>query len=343
MNILVDYHHGALYKSLHLLFEKRFGWNMYRPIGMDWFTEGFWKVAEPYGNAKDTICQYLGSEDRDWEAYVYLNGGAVKQDGVYKIADPENNMLHRAIELSTFKEMRFDFIVSTHPLHGCWERLREFQPGAVYIAQLGNEGQDATAKHILSSVYAYAPKDGQDVQYYHQEFDGKDFYVAPPSGEKKVTSFVIGLPFKELFQRFQSKLPEFDFKAYGPGAIDGTISGTKAIGDEMRRSMFGWHIKPADGYGHVIHNWFACGRPVITKGDYYLGKTAGRLLVDGETCIDLDRHGEREAIELIRYWSEPEHYAVMHENVKRKFATEVDFDAEASRIQAWMMRLKEAV
>ena len=42
IRILADFHHHALWESLRLVFEERFGWELYRPIGMDWFIEGYW-------------------------------------------------------------------------------------------------------------------------------------------------------------------------------------------------------------------------------------------------------------------------------------------------------------
>ena len=41
MKVLADYHHHDLWESLELLFA-RFGWTLYRPIGMEWFEQGYW-------------------------------------------------------------------------------------------------------------------------------------------------------------------------------------------------------------------------------------------------------------------------------------------------------------
>ena len=56
--ILCDYHHGELYESLLKLFEDRLGGKVYRPIGADWHTEGWWIM----GNDAGMIQQYLGDK-----------------------------------------------------------------------------------------------------------------------------------------------------------------------------------------------------------------------------------------------------------------------------------------
>ncbi|MCJ7634401.1 hypothetical protein MUP77_18670, partial [Candidatus Bathyarchaeota archaeon] len=65
-NVFVELHHGDLFFSLHLLFEERLEMNLFRPIGMAWFEKGFFKIAEPYGNAPDTIDQFLGVPNAAW-------------------------------------------------------------------------------------------------------------------------------------------------------------------------------------------------------------------------------------------------------------------------------------
>ena len=134
-------------------------------------------------------------------------------------------------------------------------------------------------------------------------------------------------------------LPDFTFRTYGSGNRDGIPITKFDMFDGMKKSTFGWHIKPTDGYGHLIHQWYACGRPVITKGDYYLGKTGGMLLSDGETCIDLDKHSVDESIRLIRYWSEPENHMKMCRAAYDRFHAVVDYDKEAESIKTFLSNI----
>lgn len=203
--------------------------------------------------------------------------------------------------------------------------------------QLGNEGQSTGVNNVMCSVINYVKQPGQNVFFYHQELDHNNYYYGePPLTSNKITSFVIGLPERETFEKYKSALPEFDFKAYGPGAIDGNLEKREEMGNIMRETKFGWHIKYADGYGHLLHSWYACGRPVIVRGSFYQGKTAGLLLEDQVTCIDLDRHSFEENLSLIRKWSEPDNYKLMSENAYKRFKETVNFDEEGKRLTEWI-------
>src|SRR5439155_684494 len=76
-----------------------------------------------------------------------------------------------------------------------------------------------------------------------------------------------------IFTRLATEAPEFDWRvygAYGTAPLDGyavgAIEGTDLIGAAMRASSVGYHSKHwSDGFGHVVHNWFAVGRPVLGR------------------------------------------------------------------------------
>ncbi len=311
------------------------GWELYRPIGTDWLTNGYWRVAEPYGNAPDTVGQYLGIEQRKYEPYVFLNGDYKLTDEVYHTYDPEGQFQHKSITFETFKEMQFDYIVASHPLHNVWEGLLKYQPKAKFIMQLGNEGQTTKATNVLCSAADFVPESHQKVVRYHQEFDLSEYIATAPTNHQAIKSFVVSLPEPETYQLYKNALPEFDFKAYGVGSPDGTIHGG-LIPEMMRGSAFGYHVKPQDGYGHVIHKWYASGRPIITRASYYKGKMASPLLTDQETCIDLDSHTFEENVRLIRYWSQPENHQQMCQNAANRFHDIVNFEREAEQIKQWI-------
>lgn len=329
-------HHGNLFRSLKMLFEDRLGYEVYRPIGIDWFTNGYFKVAEPYGNAQDTIDQYLSTDQKEYDPFKSLNGDYNKMDDVFHIYDPENDITHKAITFETFKKMEFDLIVASHPLHECWEGLLQYQPKAKFIMQLGNDGQITSARNVLSSVWSFSPQPHQRVCYYHQEFP--PLPICPNPNENKITSFVHLLPHPELFEQYRSLLPEFDFMAYGMSTRGGVPSKQQML-SEMIKSTFGWHIKPADGYGHLLHQWFAMGIPVITRASYYQGKTGGMLLVDNETCIDLDSGNPRSNVERIRFWSDPTNNEKMRKNVRDIFSKVCNFEEEANNIKTFLSNI----
>ncbi len=70
ISVFTDLHHESLYQSLQLLFEKRLGWRLFRPAGLDWFQKGYWRIAELYNNAPDTISQFL--ELRGVKEFPYI-------------------------------------------------------------------------------------------------------------------------------------------------------------------------------------------------------------------------------------------------------------------------------
>jgi hypothetical protein len=55
-NVFTDFHHASLLQSFILLFEKRLGGNVFRPIGMEWAEKGFWKIYDHPATRE----QYLG-------------------------------------------------------------------------------------------------------------------------------------------------------------------------------------------------------------------------------------------------------------------------------------------
>jgi hypothetical protein len=335
MKVFCDYHQGALFGSIKMLIEDRLGWELYRPIGTEWLHAGWWKVAEVYGNATETVEQFLGTQQVEWDAFKNLNGDNKLENEIYYVSDHENNIVHKAITLEKFKQMEFDLIIATHPEHGNWQELLQYQPKAKFIMQLGNLGQTTTAKNVMSSVKSYQPLDGQNVIYYHQEADLKDFYYSKPKKSNKISSFVFTLPFPEIYDLYKASLSEFEFKAYGMAARDGLLATKKDLGDKIRESRFVWHIKGADGYGHLLHQIYSCGRPVITRGSFYEGQTGGLLLEDGITCIDLDKHSFQESLNIIKNMTDEEHY-LMCKNVKKKFNDVVDFEKESKELVKWI-------
>lgn len=339
MNVFCDLHHGGLFESLRLLFEKRLGWNLYRPIGMDWYTSGYWKIADPYGGAIDTAKQYLDLEGKVWNPYTCLNADYTLSDGIYHVYDPVHEVHQQAITLSQFKEMPIDIVISSIPAHdeSFAELIKQFKPKAKHIAQIGNIYQDTNVQNVMCSTMWDNKANDKHIVFYHQEFDLNVFFYQKPKPSKEIKSFINCLPEKDTFELLKVYLREFNFKAYGASCPDGTITGIKNIAKEMQSALFGYHVKPGgDGFGHIIHNWFACGRPVIVRGNYYCDKLAGRLLLDARTCIDLDKSDFNGNLNKIRYWSLPENHEEMCQEAYRQFKNVVDFDSEFDEIKRFL-------
>jgi hypothetical protein len=110
----------------------------------------------------------------------------------------------------------------------------------------------------------------------------------------------------ESYDALTRLLPDHSFASFGHACPDGFLHPVAAVAEEMARASWAYHDKvTGDGFGHVIHNWAAVGRPLIGHARYYRGQRAEALWQDGVTCIDLDRHSVEEAAEIIRTTSLP--------------------------------------
>jgi hypothetical protein len=339
--IFCDYHHGGLYHSLHLLFEKRLGWELYRPIGLDWFHQEYWKIAEPYKNDMGTICQYLDINSRGWNTFENLNGDYTLSDGIYYIYDHAEGYHQKAITLEKFKELNIDIVISSIPAHDTTfqKLIKDYKSNATHISQIGNIYQFSNLSNVLCSTLPTNTVLGQNIVFYHQEFDLDIFSFIPPMNFNRITSFVHLLPMRSLFGQYSNVLQEFEFRAYGSGCPDGNVMGTKNIAKIMQQSTFGINLKPeGDGFGHIIWNWAFCGRPLIICGSHYRDKSAGVFLKDGITCIDIEGLSIADGSSKIRYYSEPERYRLMCHNIYNLAKENCDFDKEETEIRKFLSK-----
>lgn len=346
MNVLADFHHGDLFYSLQLLFEKRLGWNLYRPIGMEWLNEGFWR----YSLQTDTAKQFLGLDQayRPGDGTPPLNQIAKHEDGIYYVNDTVHNAVQKAITLPKFKEMKFDIVLSSVSQHDITfaQLISDFMPDAKHISHIGNIFQQraGNVKNLLISTKECHVPDGANAVFYHQEFDLNVYKYMFRDITKEVKSFQNCLPqmYPEDYQvylRLKNLIPNWKFKSYGGSCDDGSLSTDRQIAHEMQGATFGFHCKKqGDGFGHVIHNWFAMGKPVITRGSDYAGKLAGDLLVDGVTCFDIEKHSIEEVSSILQNISN-EDYKKLCENVYKKFQEVVNFEEEFKLIRTFLANL----
>ena len=347
MNVFSDNHHQDLYLSLQLLFEKRLGARLFRPGGVDWFNRGYWRLAELYGNHPDTIKQFL--EIREVQQIPYIPpfdnkplNKIIEETPEYYVmeSDPIN---HRVVTPDQFFAMDIDLVIASHPLHlESFRRLcdeHNNHPGLVY--QIGNDWCiDPAQVMLFDGVLASAITDTsfcfKPVKVYHQEFDTEIFCYKPPVESNKISAILHCFDVYQdapIFYAVESAMPEMEFKAYGATSRDGVITGHQNIADTIHNSKFIWHVKAGgDGFGHIMHNAFACGRPPIVKREYSRGKLAEQLMVDGVTCIEIDGLNIEQIVNKIRAHSEPEKYKQMCEAAYAKFKEVVNFDREADEI-----------
>jgi hypothetical protein len=349
MKVFCDLHHNDLYYSLQLLFEKRLGYEMYRPIGAEWWTEGFWKVYDHPA----TVQQYLGlhqAKEHPKDIHgdplpvsAVLNHSYRVEDGIYYVNNPTKDVVNCAITLPKFKEMEFDIVISSIPQHiqPFNQLIQKYQPKAKHIFQVGNAWQQQPGvENILASTASFPVSQNINIYFYHQEFDLEVFRYESPTIRNAIYSYIHLMARPELLEQYRQHLPGWDVKPFGAG-MPQSIMKTDQLAQKMMDSAFTWHYKPeGDGYGHVIHNTFAMGRPAIVWVPHYNGKLARQLFEDGVTCIDISKGSVEENIGRILYFSQPEEHDKICRNAYARFGQVVDFNKEEQGIRKFLEDLR---
>lgn len=334
MRILIDYAHADLWESLALLFEDRLGWEIFRPIGMEWYEQGIWQFER--ASLGDVVArQFLQVETTD----EIREGWSVRMGTTH--ARP-----FRLVTPEQAREIGVDLVIST--LAENEEGLHAFasEIGAHFGIQIGNQGalnRWHLAEFALSSVeLGFEP--WKPTVTYHQEFSLQDFRIEPvPSDPDLVMTRVqcfTGVEEYKRFRRLAEMTPDLRWRHYGHcGERDdlwgGDAPSTAEVARQMRNAGILYHYKAwSDGYGHVIHNAFAVGRPVLVNMGYYRDKLAGRLMVDGVTCIDLDSHSDQDLADIVLALSVPGAGDRLGAAARARFEEVVPFEKEAEEIRS---------
>jgi hypothetical protein len=334
MNVFTEWHHGGLFHSMQMLFEGRLGMKLYGPVGTQWYSEGFWN----YSNNPAVIKQYLDPLDCDMQG-----------DGQLYHFDPSEGICQRRVPFEMFKQMKFDIILCTLQEHQrIYRRLRDlYQPQAKLIQLSGNQGERidfSIVDNFIDTTNGYDVPSGINTVKMHQEFPLLPFHYEPPANHKTIKNFMNCLHesrFYPIWQMLKKDLPDYYFGMHGGQGDNGNISGLDKLGDAMRGSSFIFQLKAeGEGFGHVIHNAYACGRPVIVAADFYKGKTAECLLEDNVSAIFVDNKSWEAVLEQIRFWSDPIRHAEMCANARKKFEQYVNFDEDEQKFRVFMERLK---
>ncbi len=347
--LLADFHHSDLYNSLLTLFEQRLGWEVYRPIGTEWHTAGYWAVYDHPA----TAAQYLNvgaAEPLDFDGNpitdkqgdaAWLNRDATgsEETGLYKIGK------HKAMTFKRATETKWDAVLSSMPQHfPRYEKfVREFCPTAKHIFQQGNMWAvpQGVRNHLNST--GVAPLPGSNHVRYHPEFDLTEYARGSCANRRTVVNLChyhqphYQQEFYEL-ERIMTPLG-WTFKNHGAGNRDGASDN---VARTIRDAGFVWHNKGGgEGYGFNAHCAAAIGRPLISHRSIYNGMTIQSLMtVDGSTYINLDdRSLTHVAIGLENIVHQGLHPVACNDTASN-FRAIVDFDAEARQIKAFLENLQ---
>lgn len=345
MNILADYHHTDLFHSLQLLFEKRLGYQLFRPIGIDWWENGYWKINDIEATAK----QYLEVGNQPQDGTQPLNSGiGLHTGGWYSFYDIHNNTYNRALNFDQFKRMDIDIVIASIPQHiKPFKELAQMK-NAKFIFQMGNRFENVIdhileIPNLMASVKPFYVPSSTNTVFYRQEFDTSIFRPLDITPHKKITSFINvyqeNLGFHNFLQ-LKELMPDWEVKSYGGQCRDGSMATTKEIARSMQESAWGFQVKyGADGYGHILHNWFACGRPVIINYIQYKKELGGELLILDETCLTSECETDMIDIANIIQNMTPEKYQWMCQRVREVFKKTVDFDKDAQDVKTFLDNL----
>jgi hypothetical protein len=343
MRVLCDYHHNCLWESMELLAE-RLGWTLLRPIGMDWFSEGYWNHERKWHG--DAVArQYL----EPWESDQYV-------DGRWFRSGPFHDRIETLITLEQARDDPPDLVLSSlaHNHEG-FARLAT-EVGATFALQIGNvrfsaadmaeDRWDLAAFGLISGIMPVEPS--KPCVTYHQEFRGFESSPPPRLG-LRISSFVQCYPQDAgayaYWQAAASQSPEHDWRvygSYGEAPTDqwaaGNMSTCMDVAAGMHFSDVAWHAKRwSDGFGHVIHNWFSVGRPVLGFRRYYENQLAGRLWIEGQTAWDIESNDI--AALLRRFRDDEEFHLRACERAAARFREIVDYDEEEQDIRALLAQV----
>ena len=314
---LIDYHHADLAESLHLLLTDRLGIDLYIPVGPEWYEAGVWQFG-----------RWTWGDDR--LAQQFLNRDAVEHDS----AHPER--IHNVITYAEAQNLAWDYVIASVPDNYSGYHAFARKHDAKFVIQVGNTNQHiAWELEPLVLNSSEMPIRGRGVTY-HQEFSLSDFAYAPAESQI-IGSFVNcmdRMPCYLFLDEAMNVMPDRTFRIHGIDGVDGNIKPTRDVGTLMRSYGWAWHDKiTGDGFGHVIFNWAAVGRPLIGHASHYDGKLGGPLWEDGVTCIDLDRHSVSELPGLLDSLDNAE----MGRAIRDRFDELVDYEAEAEQIRALLV------
>lgn len=330
MNVLVDYHHISLLRSIYILFKERFGFNLYVPKGWDW--------------------HYQGSLYSSYSAIVgnsFVN--PITDAGYIKRYLPELNVS----SFEKFKSDYYDIVVCTLlENYVSWKALiKQYNLKCKLIFQIGNNiplwAQPYTFENVLSSSWpCYLKADCKNKIFYHQEFDTKKFTQDLNCNKKSIANMQHYMQRSDLFYNLEKSMIDYKFYAHGAGNRDGSLPAAEdTISSFVKSIGFVFHCKQVDeGYGHNIHNAFACGKPVITDSSYmgvnwdtFIGNTASLMFEDRKTIIDIHNKSEQEIEKCIREITD--NYTEVSNYIFNKFKTVCNFDEEFLNIKKFIENL----
>lgn len=348
MNILSDYHHSSLFYSMQLLFEKRLGHSLFRQIGMEWWEKGYWAI----NNLEPTAKQYLEIRSQPTDGTPPLNDNPKDKYfapyGMYYLQDKHHGNENVGITFEQFEKMNIDIIIASIPQHVKPFKELAKMKNAKFIFQMGNRFNEIINNmheipNLMASIKPFPVPSTCNAVFYRQEFPLDIFNPTTTPPDRLITSFINVYANNggyENYMALRAMMPDWDFSSYGGQCESGAITGIENMAAIMKKSAWGFMVKAgADGYGHVLHNWFACGIPVIINYEEYKKELGGDLLIPGETCLVAEVGQNMQSVADAIQNMKPLHYVMMKQEVERKFNEVVNFENDADNVRQFLTKL----
>jgi len=324
MNVFVDYiGHGDLSYSMFALFEKRLGWNLYRPdLGPEW---NDYKIQT--GTLTNEISPfYFKNEIQHVDILIYP-------------------YTQKILTFDQFREMKIDIMITTtwaNETPFCMLQ-KKYHPKSLLIRQIANiHEKPVQIKNLLMSTLEPMPSDVDYLIYHPEQVDL--FFSEDPTFSfiiKSFSNYLTSYPEDlQAWNQYRTSLIDFEFRMHGAGSELHTVP-SKLMPASMREAMFIWHTKAVGSCGYVLRQALASGKPCIVRKDYARihNTLAQNLLQDGVNCIDIDPkvRSFNESLNLIREWSRPDVYPEKCEATIKKFKNDINFEEEAANIKTWIL------
>lgn len=354
MNILADFHHSDLWWSNHLIFEKALGHKLFRPRGMEWYEKGYYNRQ-----SRDIAKQFLvdsmfkvenAAQYPSFKAALPLNAPSGLRASMDAIAGSLHYPYIKTLAFAEFADAKIDAIMATlSDNQEPWAYLRkDLKPKAKLIREEGNVHGWASLHPeymnvLTSDLPTFQKANVKNKLLYHQRFDTENvFTYSEPTVFDRITCFMPGFRGCPELVAFAERhdFSGIEFVDYGHHSKRGFLSTKESYAEAMRQTSLVWHVKPGgDGFGHVLHNSFAMGRPVITVLDDYRGSIAFPLLVDDGTCILLGRDVAANSSKIRAALSQ-NRIVAMSRAARDRFKAVVNYEAEAVKIAEFLSRLE---
>ena len=272
--------------------------------------------------------------------------GPIAQTGpeTYEVQDlSKPGVTQRAITFDGFKQTKFDLILSSIPQHfQPFERLRTcFQPHAKHIFYAGNAHWPLPS-NVQNLMANTLPLGGENVHHVvcHQEFDLSVFKYKPYLNPKPTINSYVHFPESETLWKSVGLDWPFRFVGKTLASLDETVVESMALAQCMQESAFTWHIKPGgEGFGHILFNSFAVGRPVITNFADYKGTAGAALLKDGVTAINTNGRTPQDLHQQLEWAASLGVHANLCQATYDRFQNVVNFDNDAKKVRQFLEML----